>query len=69
MIIDAQLLANMIATGIQAASEHVEEIAEVTLNEAAAIVYVTLRDRRLYRVRVESLFPLQSHHEEGRDGG
>ncbi len=67
MNVDGRLIANMIATGIQAAGEALEEPLQVTIHENAATVYVATRDKRLFRIRVEELiapFPHAPHHEE-----
>lgn len=68
MIVDAPLLAHMIASGIQAASVHLDEVLEVTVHERAAIVYVATLDKRLYRIRVERLDSLEPRHEEAYGG-
>ena len=66
MRIDARLLANMIACGIQAAGEELREPLEVTINEAAGIVYVRTIDARFFRVTVAELHPSPSGEEEPR---
>jgi hypothetical protein len=63
MNIDSRLLANMIASGIYAAGETLNEPLDVTIHENAAIVYVATRDRRLFRIRVEPILP--AHGDEG----
>jgi len=57
MKIDARLLANMIACGISAAGEELDEPLEVTINEAASIVYIGTRDGRMFRATVAQVFP------------
>ena len=57
MTLDVPLIAGMIASGIKAASIHLDEVLEVTMHENAGIVYLATRDGRLFRVRVELLPP------------
>ncbi len=66
MNVDGALLANMIATGIQAAGEALDEPLEVTIQENAATVYVATREGRLFRIRVETLTPF---HDRTLGGG
>jgi hypothetical protein len=68
MNVDTRLLAGMIAAGITAAADHLEEPFEVTINEGGGTVYVRTRDRRFFRVEVRELYPSQALHEERRDG-
>jgi hypothetical protein len=66
MNIDARLLANMIACGISAAGEELDEPLEVTINEAASTVYIRTRDGRMFRADVRQLFPFPQGEEEPR---
>ncbi len=55
MNVDERLIANMIATGIQAAGEALEEPLQVTIHENASIVYVATVDKKLFRIRIDEL--------------
>jgi hypothetical protein len=54
----------MIACGITARYEELDEPLEVTINEASATVYVRTRDGRLFRASVAEIYPFKPADEE-----